>query len=408
MKKIFLYGFYGIENAGNEAMLRAFTKRVREHIPDAHFILPIRHPSKQYDETYGVETCPNLEYATRDEAAGRWLRGLNPDDSPEFLKFINRIKGCDLVVIGPGQYLVETGENGLLKGALAQFAAVVCGARIMKVPCFGLGMACESLQSDWGKLLIGALLPGMDGLTFRDQRSVENLREIGVEITDAKVLGDVALLGEPAPANLGEEAMMRNGVPPKKGPRLAFAPRNIYWKGIDQEELRERIAKCLSLWLKEAGRDVLVVSQNRYAVDNDRDDDSAEMHRILRFVDVASRARIHLIEEKLLPEELESLYGHCDVTLSERLHGAVFSTKQGTPPVMLSFMDKSIGYFNRIGQPDCLIDLHASAKDISEKLEKTLADRERLSAKILDAVAHNRKTAQGYVTEAVKLIQQSG
>ncbi|UDL03795.1 polysaccharide pyruvyl transferase family protein [Marinobacter sp. CA1] len=409
-KRILLYGFYGIANAGNEAMLRAFCEPIRQALKgDVEFVVASRHPDGEYNASYGVTTVPNFEYESRQQAAGRWLRGLNPDDSEHYLAFVRQVAEVDLVVLGPGQFLVETGTAGMLKGALGQALAVVAAARLVHTPVYGLALACEDLESPWAKLVAQSLLEGMCERTFRDPRSVENLIRAGIQLPSYQVLGDLALAGDPAPASAARDLLDNEGIPARAGDRLAVAARNIYWLGLDQETHRQKMADTMALWLEaDIRRDIIMVPQNVYDVDGDRDDDRAEARRILAKLPDSLRKRIYPIEGKYPAEALESIYGLADVTLSSRLHGAVFSCKQGTPPVMLAFMDKSRGFFRRIGQENCLIDLDANAAEIADQLEHFLRNRSELAADIRTSIAENQATSRQYAKKALAHLTQGG
>ena len=409
MKRVFLYGFYGIENAGNEAMLRALIEPIRSHFSgDIEFVVSNRHPTDAYDQRYGVRSFRNLEFPHRDAARGKWLRGLNPDDSPEFLALLHEIAESDLVILGPGQYLVETGELGLLKGSLAQFSAVVLLCQLTKTPCYGLALACEPLSSPWSILTIQEVLPALASITFRDPQSIENLRSVGIEIPEYELLGDLALAGKAASEDLGRALMKREGVPEKKGSRLAVAMRSIYWLGLDQDEIRSRIARALEIWLEhDPNADILMIPQNVYHVDGDRDDDRVANALVAEKISEHLRERVYEIKGgDLDPAEVESLYGHCDVTLAGRLHGSVFSCKQGTPPVVFSFMDKAKGFFARIEHQQCLVPLEMSSEDLAGKMLAFQNQRETLSKSIKDAVARVHETARRYPQVAIELLEK--
>jgi len=388
-------------------MLRAFCNPVREALQgNVEFTVAARHPDKEYDERYGVRTVQNLEYARREDAAGRWLRGLNPDDSSGYLGFVEAIAQSDLVVLGPGQFLVETGTAGLLKGALGQALAVIAAARMTQTPVYGLALACEDLESNWAKLAIQTALDGMAKVTFRDPQSIANLNRAGIRLPDHSVHGDLALAGEPAPRDMAEALFAEERIPGRKGPRLAVALRNIYWQGLDMEAHRRKIARVMELWLAEPHRDIVMVPQNVYDIDGDRDDDRAEAERTLALLSPHLRQRVHAISGKHDVAATEAVYGQSDVALCARLHGAVFSCKQGTPPVMLTFMDKARGFFRRLDEEACLVPLDASVEDIYQKLESFLAKRELASQSILDSVKRNRTTALQYAADAVSLLDE--
>lgn len=387
-------------------MLQAFCEPIREALNgDVEFIVASRHPDADYDARYGVRTVPNFEYSSRDEAAGRWLRGLNPDDADQYMGFVKEVSEADVVVLGPGQFLVETGTAGMLKGALGQALAVVAAARLTATPVYGLALACEDLKSAWAKLTVQTLLDGLAEVTFRDPGSVDNLREAGIELPDYSVLGDLALAGLPAPVSAATALLSEESIPEKTGPRLAMALRNIYWMGLDMDAHRRKMASVMEHWLSHADRDIILVPQNVYDIDGDRDDDRAEAERTLAFLPDALRERVHQIRGKHDASGIEAVYGQADVTLSARLHGAVFSCKQGTPPVMLTFMDKTRGFFRRMEHLDCLVSLDATDGEIVHRLEDFLMRRESFSESLTESVCRNRATSRGYAERVIFMLQ---
>lgn len=407
MKRVLLYGFYGIDNAGNEAMLQAFVEQLRDAVDTSlEVTVAARHPSTSYDERYRVRSIRNLEYPSRDEATGRWLRGLNPDDTHASRELLREIAATDVVVMGPGQYLVETGEAGMLKGSLAQLAAVVTGCTLTSTPVLGFALACEPLTSPWSRLLIDRLLPQFSRLTFRDDRSVDNLTAAGIRVPSHEVFGDVALLGTRADERLGDEVLATEGIPPAQGVRLAWAPREIYWLDHDRRDLIADWAIILTGWLAgDPSRDVLAIPQSVYTVDSDRDDDRVTAASVASELAEDLRPRVHLVQGEHDPAAIEALYGSCDLTLSARLHGSVFSCKQGTPPIMLEFMEKTRGFFDRLGHPELTVPLGTPPDVIVDRLEELLADRETHSSAILRSVDTVRSTAVGYVTAAAELLE---
>ncbi len=405
-KRVLIYGFYGIENAGNEAMLRALCSPLKEHYGDnIEVVVASRHPSPDYDHRFGVRTIPNFEYTSREDSMGRWLRGLNPDDSEEYLQFINEVANADLVVVGPGQCLVETGTSGMLKGALGQTLAVVMACQLTDTPLYGLALACEDLKSAWGRLTIRQILSAFSVLTFRDARSVDNIQSADIALPDHAVLGDLALLSSAEPSDSAASLLQQESIPPKQGPRLAVALRRIYWLGLDEESHRQKMAEVVARWIKTTGGDAIFIPQNVYDIDGDRDDDRAEAEKTISLLPSDVKSSAHGINGKHDPAAIEAVYGLCDVTLSARLHGAVFSCKQGTPPVVLEFMDKTRGFFRRLGHPERMIPLDSSAQSIADKLTSTLADRDSISSSILKSVDGVRETAQGYVSRCINLLE---
>jgi len=192
------YGFYGIDNVGNEAMLQAMMSPLKDAYGDqVSFQVFSRHPSSTFDKQYDCVTVPNLEHPTRESSEGRWLRGVNPDDGSDMAAFVENIAKSDLVILGPGQYLVETGARGLFKGALAQAAVLSQVCRLTDTPLYGAALACEPIATGWSSMTIEDILSVMVHVNFRDPVSPENIQAAGIPLENPEVLGDMALSSLP-------------------------------------------------------------------------------------------------------------------------------------------------------------------------------------------------------------------
>lgn len=407
MKKkiVSLYGFFGIGNVGNEAMLRALIEPIRNRFHDnVEFRVFCRHPDTAYDETYGCKTVKNLEHNTREEARNQWFKGMNPNDTEYFTEFARHIAFSDLVILGPGQYLVETGANGLFRGALAQAGVVSQLCRTFDVPLYGVALACEEIRTPWSAIAIREILENLCSMNFRDPVSVENLKTIGIELNDPPVFGDLALAPEPADTGLAKEVLKGENIPDKKGRRLALAHRNLYFLPR-KEEVNRTMAEVLEKWLSHPGRDIITIPQNTYNIGDDRDDDRVAIEHLISSVP-GGTDRIYRIREERRPEALEAVYGTCDVTLASRLHGSVFSCKQGTPPVVLNCMNKMQGFYKRLGFEELLFSPGDPADKITQQLENILQNRSRLSAAILSRVTEIRKKAGNYSRIAIELLSK--
>ena len=398
------YGFYGIDNVGNEAMLQAMMSPLKDAFGDqVSFQVFSRHPSSAFDEQYDCVTVPNLEHPTRESSEGRWLRGVNPDDGSDMAAFVENIAKSDLVILGPGQYLVETGARGLFKGALAQAAVLSQVCRLTDTPLYGAALACEPIATGWSSMTIEDILSVMVHVNFRDPVSPENIQAAGIPLENPEVLGDMALSSLPHdPQNyLSEIAAL--DVPEKRGPRLAVAHRNLYFMD-NKDEVEAAYAQAIRSWLAHDDRDVLFIPQGSYHVDNDRDDDRIAARRFVEKYELPLD-RICLVETETRPDVIEVLYSLCDVTLASRLHGSVFSCRQSVPPVVLNCLKKMQGYYQRLGLSELLIEPDAGAKEIAQKLESNLNNKQALQQKIQQQVELNRQTSGGYMQRAIELLE---
>ena len=149
-----------------------------------------------------------------------------------------------------------------------------------------------------------------------------------------------------------------------------------------------------------------MIPQNVYNVDGSRDDDRAANKAVYDLISDVYKNRVYQVLGEHPPEITEAFYADADITLTSRLHGSVFSCKQGTPPVVLTFMDKTKGFFTRLGFPDLMVDVNINSNELFKKLVESYNNKEALSAGILGAVDQIRSKAVRYPGIAVELLEK--
>jgi hypothetical protein len=75
--------------------------------------------------------------------------------------------------------------------------------------------------------------------------------------------------------------------------------------------------------------------------------------------------------------------------------------------VVLTFMDKTRGYFERIGFSDAIINLQADPKAVANRLEFLLGNRDEATAEIRSGVIEVRRDAQTYPAILTDLVAES-
>ena len=92
MAKILLSGYYGFDNAGDEAVLYAILQSLRKAIPDGEITVLSNQP-EQTEAQYKVR------------AVDRWNKKA----------LYREVKNCDLLISGGGSLLQDvTSKNGIL------------------------------------------------------------------------------------------------------------------------------------------------------------------------------------------------------------------------------------------------------------------------------------------------------
>jgi polysaccharide pyruvyl transferase WcaK-like protein len=165
-KKIFLYGYYGFGNLGDDLLLKSVIEGISHHWPDAHFTL--RNYSsisflKDYDGKVTQTDCDAL------------LEGRKRNRCMKLITYLRSIytaiKGHDVMVFGGGT-LWHT--NPSINSLLIVFLVMLCARlRGLKIVAVGLGVGpCKGIFAQY---LLRLMVRLCEDICVRDRQSLSNL-----------------------------------------------------------------------------------------------------------------------------------------------------------------------------------------------------------------------------------------
>lgn len=391
-------GAYGIRNAGDDLPLIALMEGLRNALPgrDVRFRALSRHPDEEDARLLGATLVPNLEYESGEAARGRWFRGMNPDDDPApFERVQAEIAGCDLLVLGAGNALLDQ-TIGLLRGPVPLMALYGSLARLHGKPVMLYGMSVGPLRTEWGRDLSRQLIADAAVVTVRDSDSFALCRELLRRPREIHLLPDATLAVAPPEPGRGRQVLREENIKlPDDMPLIALGLRDLTRPLGEAAHHRQEkaVLGLIERWRDRAA--FLFVPQSTYREDDDR---QLAAH-------LASRAPLgaqcFIVQGRHHPLDLVALYGLAAVTVASRLHGAVFSAIAGTPPIGIDYLPKMRGFLDLL--PGCheRLALDALSPDTLEDAVANLLDdeparRRRLTARVTEL----RRQAAKYATLA--------
>ena len=162
--KVLISGYYGFGNLGDEAVLAAIIKGLRERSP-------------------GIEVS----------VLSGWRRY-------NLFTLIGELLTCDALISGGGTLF----QDATSSRSLWYYAAVVWLAKLFGKPVMVLGQGLGPLRRGFNRALAGFVLKRVDLITLRDEDSLQELRRLGVTGGNVFVTADPAFLlgvtGRPASA----------------------------------------------------------------------------------------------------------------------------------------------------------------------------------------------------------------
>ena len=315
-------GAYGRGNAGDDAILEAIVRELRQIDPD----LPVWVLSRTPDDT-------------------RMTYRVNSIYTFAFPKFLWRMRKTRLYINGGGSLMQDvTSHRSLWFYLFTISAAKKLGNRVLMYGC-GIGPIHAPANR---KRCAHVLQRNVDMITLRDTHSLTELQDMGIDAPEILLSSDPTVILPAASSEVIDGMLESRGMDPH-GRYIGFTLRP--WPGFEEKaEIFGRAADYA--WEKHGLTPVFLPIEKRLDV------------AACKKAAVHMKAPHFIIEDTGASDHTIGLFSRMQVVVSMRLHALVFSAGQGVPLVGVVYDQKISSFLSYIGQ-----DLFTDLKDVTyEKL----------------------------------------
>ena len=322
---ILFVGYYGFQNAGDEAILEAMLEQFRARRGDLRLVVASGDPERT--------------------AAQHHVEAIRWNDMSAILEAVRHAR---LVVIGGGglfhDYWGSDPDTFLTEKhwGVVYYAGPAVLATLYRKPVMIYGVGVGPLESQYGIQFTKMACQAASAITVRDQASRTVLERMGIPAASIRVTADPAFTFEPATTSNLEEAVNPEFM--LQRPVLAVAPRR--WDvGVHAEFLERELAASLDYFLKHTeGSVVLVPFQDLFG---EKEDDRATAGRIL--MQMRFRDRATITRGPASPDQMFCWLRESDVVLGMRLHALIFAALGRVPAIALNYDPKVGELATRVG-----------------------------------------------------------
>jgi polysaccharide pyruvyl transferase CsaB len=379
--KIFISGYYGFDNAGDEAILAVMLEHLRELTPGAQFTVLSGNPAETA-AAHGVQTV-------------LWS---------DPLAIAEGVRQADLVLVGGGglfhdytgfipDALLTEGNWGLGYHVTAALLAALFGKPLM---LYAVGVG--PLFSEHGRRFTRAACEAASAVTVRDEGSKQLLESIGVASEKIMVTADPAFALAPAPRERVRE--MAAGNFPGARPLVGVVVR--HWAfGVHPAFWEKEVAGALDLFLENSEGGVLLIPfQQIPGVQENDPSVAARVHAQMK-----QQARAVVARGPYQPAELAALLGACDLVVGMRLHSAIFSMVNRVPFVAVDYDPKVRWILREAGLDDNTLDIgELEAPLLCERMKGALAGSDEYRLRLEPILTHLREQARLNAEVAVRIM----
>lgn len=329
---VLICGAYGKGNAGDDAILEAIVREMKELDPD----LPVWVLSRRPRET-------RLTYRVNS------LYTFDP-------RFLSRMRRTTLYVNGGGSLMQDaTSRRSLWYYLFTLWAAKRLGCRVIMYGC-GIGPIQYSSNR---RLAARVIQRNVEVITLRDPNSKSELADMGVTAPQIVLSADpTVILPAADPAEAGS-VLAEAGLDPN-GKYIGFTLRP--WPGV--ERTYDLFAQCADYAYETYGLTPVFLPIERRI-------DVGAMEQVAKRVKVPC----HLLDRQYSSSLTIALFARMQVVVSMRLHALVFSAGQGIPLVGVVYDPKVSSFLRYIGQ-DLYTDLDkVTFEDLKAHLDAAVSRR---------------------------------
>ena len=358
MPKIVISGYFGFNNAGDEAILSSTVQTLR-----------------------GLAEGLEITVLSQDPPATRAQHGVR---AVHRLAFPLALAGCDLLLFGGGGLLQDVSSQRSLVYYLSIIGLAQTLGKKTMIYANSFGPIIRP-SSAW---MAARVLNRVDLITLRDALSLEELRRINVVRPAVEITADPALALERVDTRRGARILAEAGVDPEKAPVAAISVRP--WKENRHIPVVARAADHL---IEKYGAQVVLFSIQ-----------PSQDHPILKQVARLMKRPVRILAGDYGVPDLMSVLGNARLAVAMRLHALIFSVTQGTPALGLIYDPKIEGFLEAVGLPSGGRAEELSAERVLGEIDRLWSESASIRSRLEDARPRLRERARANAELALGLL----
>lgn len=355
MINILISGYLGFRNSGDESILYAIQKNIKENRSDVHITALSKRPEETI-KNYKINAIP----------------AFNP------FKVIKEIHRSDILLSGGGTLL----QDGTSTRSLLYYLSVIVLGKILRKKVMLYANGIGPLEKKINRSLVKWVANRVEVITLREEISHEELTRLGVSRPKIEVAADPVFTldgvnKEEAARLLGEDDI------PLDQPFVVVSFRE--WK--DCNGLYKKMADICDALIEKYHYNILFIPMQRPS-DIQIAKDIKEM--------MSHQDKAFVLKRKYTPDEIIGIIGMAKLVMSMRLHTLLYAGIKSVP--MLGFVyDPKVQYYLDILKMPSAGNIHAideehvmkQVADLIEQYETKVEELGGISKKLYELADKN-------------------
>jgi polysaccharide pyruvyl transferase WcaK-like protein len=357
--RLFLYGYYGFGNVGDDLLLNAVVTATLKLAPDARFVVRSLCPVD------GVEPSGQIEFVALERVMSDQTKSRLRRFGQYVLATWKSLAGCSHVVFGGGTLFHARGNSSV---NLALIFMLVVMARFRGATVYALGVGVAPLNGTMPKRLMRAILARVADFAVRDESSLDHCQGLaaGVQLRlTADLVFSLTLPSASRDQHLGRRPVVA----------MTLAASDI-GNGTEHEHFLRQLAVALELLVRR-GWSVCFLAFQELDQAGVKVSDTALFTRVQSCNPTLENSVVRMSAS---PDDIAQLFSTIDVVAGMRFHGHVLAAMQGMPFVGVGRDEKLKDLCYQLSMP--FLDMGsldaASLADAIEQVRDARPDAERV------------------------------
>lgn len=305
MKKVFIFGYYGFKNLGDEAILTSIIKTLKENDPSI-IIYALSYNANYTKEVHGII-------------------GIRRNNMKDILC---AIKDADLVISGGGSLLQDVTSSR----SLIYYLGIMWIAKLFRKPILFFSNGFGPIKRKWNRHITRKMVNKVDKIIVRDEKSKATMEEIGI-IRPIEVTADATFVLNCIDEEKVQQILKKESIPNDR-PLVGISVRP--W--VLKENFVESMAKFCD-YVSDKGTNVVFVPMQ---IEKD-----TELSK--EIIDQMKR-EAYILKDEYKPEEILGIIGKFDILVGMRLHALIFAAIETVPTIGLEYDPKIAAFLESVGQ----------------------------------------------------------
>ncbi len=337
MKTVLLSGYYGFDNSGDDAILKAIVKDLRENIKDLDIVVLSNNP-KETEKTYDVRAVDRFSLP----------------------KVIKAMKNSDLFISGGGSLLQDITSSRSLWYYLMTMEFAIILRKPFMVYANGIGPIDKTINRN----LTRHILNKAKYITLRDQDSYEFVKNLGVKNKNIEVTSDPVFT-----LKASEEARVLDIFENEKIP----TDKKIIGISLRKWENDEKIISSIIETIEKLEENY---DYNYLLIPMHYPEDLNISREILKRLE---RKNCYVLQEKYPVEDIMGVIKKLDLILAMRLHALIYAAAEKIPIVGLVYDPKVTGLIKTLKIKNYIKLDDFTTEELLENVEYVINNRDDLA-----------------------------